>query len=146
GSTLNGLINIGVVMLRRDLDFKRDFMLGFYAKVVTVIPTIALALLYRSYWALVVGPIIGRAVEVLISYIMHPFRPRLCLSGWQRFLTFSLWMTPSNIASYLSNRADVFIVGYIANTAQLGIYNVASELSRMATAEVVIPMSRAIYP
>lgn len=146
GSTLNGLINIGVVMLRRDLDFKRDFMLGFYAKVVTVIPTITLALLYRSYWALVVGPIIGRALEVLISYVMHPFRPRLRLSGWQRFLTFSLWMTPSNIASYLSNRADVLIVGYIASTAQLGIYNVASELSRMATAEVVIPMSRAIYP
>jgi O-antigen/teichoic acid export membrane protein len=46
----------------------------------------------------------------------------------------------------LTRKADVFIVGFIANTSQLGIYNVASELSRMATAEVVIPMSRAIFP
>jgi O-antigen/teichoic acid export membrane protein len=146
GSVLHGLNNIGVVMFRRDLEFRKDFVLGFFSKVVTVIPTVALALYLQSYWALVFGPIIGDVLGVIISYVMHPFRPRLSLVDWRRFAVFSAWIIPSNIALFLTKKADVFVVGFVANTAQLGIYNVASELSRMATAEVVIPMSRAIFP
>jgi len=146
GSILNGLSNIGVVMFRRDLEFKKDFILGFCAKVVTVIPTVALAVYLQSYWALVIGPIIGDVIGVAISYAMHPFRPRLCLKDWRRFVAYSIWIAPSNIALFLTKKADVFIVGYFASTSQLGIYNVASELSRMATAEVVTPISRAIFP
>lgn len=146
GSVLSGFNNIGTVMFRRDLDFRRDFLFGFYSKVATVVPTIVLALVWRSYWALVVGPILGHLLEVLISYRMHPFRPRLSLTGWRRFVTFSLWITPANIATFLNQKVDVFVVGGVANTAQMGAYNVASELSRMATAEIVTPMARALYP
>ncbi len=146
GSVITGFSNIGIVMYRRDLEFNKDFLIGFYAKVVTVIPTVTLALYLRSYWALVIGPIVGNLIGVAISYLMHPFRPRPCLAQWRRFVVFSMWVAPSGIALYLSKKVDVFIVGFIANTSQLGIYNVASELSRMATAEVVIPMSRALLP
>lgn len=146
GSVLAGLNNIGTVMFRRDLDFRRDFLFGLYSKVATVVPTIVLALAWRSYWALVIGPIVGHLLEVLISYRMHPFRPRLSLAGWRSFVTFSLWMTPTHIATFLNQKVDVLVVGGIAHTAQMGAYNVASELSRMATAEIVTPMARALYP
>lgn len=146
GSVLGGLTNIGVVMFRRDLDFRSDFLYGFFGKVLTVIPTIVLALMYRSYWALVAGQLIGQALEVAVSYLMHPFRPRPSLAGWRRFVRYSLWITPAHIATFLNQKADVFVVGYLASTAQMGAYNVASELSRMATSEIVTPMSRAIFP
>lgn len=146
GGVIAGFSNIGVLMFRRDLDFKSDFLFGFYSKVLTVIPTIILALIYRNYWALVAGVLIGHALEVAVSYLMHPFRPRFRISEWRQFLSFAVWITPANVANFLNQKTDVFIVGYIGNTAQLGAYNVASELSRMATAEIVIPMARAIYP
>jgi len=146
GSLIAGFGNIGTVMFRRDLDFKRDFLFGFYSKVVTVIPTIILALTYRSYWALVIGSIIGAALETIVSYVMHPFRPRFTLVKWRKFVSFAMWITPASIADYLNQKADVFIVGHIASAAQFGAYNVASELSRMATAEIVIPIARSILP
>lgn len=146
GSIIGSFSNVGILMFRRDLDFKSDFFFGFYSKVLTVIPTIILALMYRSYWALVAGGIIGSLLEVTVSYVMHPFRPRFGLGHWRQFLSFAMWITPANFANFLNQKTDVFVVGYIANTAQLGTYNVASELSRMATAEIVIPMARAIYP
>lgn len=146
GSIVGSFSNIGILMFRRDLDFKSDFLFGFYSKVLTVIPTIILALIYRSYWALVAGTIIGRVLEVGVSYLMHSFRPRFGLGQWRQFFAFAMWMTPANFASFLNQKTDVFVVGYVANTAHLGAYNVASELSRMATAEIVIPMARAIYP
>jgi lipopolysaccharide exporter len=146
GGLIRGFSNIGVIMFRRDLDFRSDFLVGFYSKVVVVVPTIILALTFRSYWALVAGNIIGAALAVMVSYLMHPFRPRLHLARWREFTAFAIWITPASIANYLNQKADVFIVGYVANTAQLGAYNVASELSRMATAEITIPMARALYP
>lgn len=146
GSVITGFQNVGIIMFRRDLNFRRDFLFGFYSKVVIVIPTVLLALAFRSYWALVAGNIIGHALEVIVSYRMHPFRPRLSLHGWRRFVGYSLWITPSSVASYLNKKADVFIVGHSANTAQMGAYNVASELSQMATSEIVTPMSRALFP
>ena len=146
GSAIGGLSNIGTIMFRRDLDFKSDFLIGFYGKVVTVIPTVILALIFRNYWALVAGSIIGTILDVVVSYAMHPYRPRLSLSKWRHFISYAVWITPASVANYLNQKTDVFVVGYVANTAQLGAYNVASELSRMATAEIVIPMARAIYP
>ena len=145
-SIITGFANVGVVMFRRDLDFRRDFMFGFYAKVVSVIPTVVLALVYRSYWALVVGNIIAGLLHLILSYTMHPFRPRLSFAEWRRFVSFSAWITPSHIANYLAQKVDVFVVGYIANTAQMGAYNVAAELSRIASTEIVQPIARAIYP
>lgn len=146
GSVIQGFENVGVIMFRRDLDFRSDFLLGFYSKVVVVVPTVVLALVFRSYWALIAGNILGQAMAVLVSYRMHPFRPRLSLHDWRRFVGYSIWITPSSIATFLNKKADVFIVGHAASTAQMGAYNVASELSQMATSEIVTPMSRALFP
>ncbi len=143
---MNGLGNIGIVMFRRDLDFRRDFIFGLLGKLVHVVPTVALALAYRSYWALVAGGILGAAFEIMLSYRMHPFRPRLSLQNWRQFTNYALWITPSNIANFLNKKVDVFIVGFLASTAQLGAYNVAAELSRMATEEIVTPLARATFP
>jgi lipopolysaccharide exporter len=146
GNVLEGFSNIGVVMFRRDLDFRRDFTFNFVAKLLGAIPTVILALIFRSYWALVAGTLISNAIGVATGYVMHPFRPRLSLARWREFLSFSLWITPSSFANFLGQKADVFVVGYIGSAAQMGAYNVAAELSRMATAEVVTPMARALYP
>lgn len=143
---ISGTQNIATVDFRRALDFGADFRLGVYQKLSTVIPTVALAIYLKNYWALVSGMILGQAIQVVISYWMRPYRPRLSLAKWREFLSYSFWITPANIAGFLNRKADVFVVGSVAATAQMGAYNVASELSAMATGEVVIPMARALYP
>lgn len=146
GSVIGAFGNIGTLMFRRDLDFRSDFLFEFYSKAVGAVPTLILALIYRSYWSLVAGNIIGTALSVLVSYRIHPFRPRPSLVAWRRFLSFAVWITPASVANYLNQKTDVFIVGHVASAGQFGAYNVASELSRMATAEIVTPMARAVYP
>ncbi len=48
GSVVTGFQNVGVIMFRRDLDFRRDFLFGSYSKVIVVIPTVAMALVFRN--------------------------------------------------------------------------------------------------
>ena len=143
---LAGLQNVATIDFRRELDFRRDFMFGVYDKLSGTIPTIGFAFYFRSYWALVWGILVGQAIQVVVGYWMRPFRPRLSLRKWREFFSYSVWITPANIASFLNGKADVFVVGAIASTAQMGAYNVASELASMATGEVVMPMARALYP
>ncbi len=123
GSIIMSLSNIGTVMYRRDLDFRKDFIFEVVGKVLHVLPVFVLALIWRSYWALIIGRLIGHVLDVLFSYRMHPFRPRLSLQGWRQFASYSVWILPVNIA-----------------------YNVASELSRMATVEIASPLARAVFP
>jgi lipopolysaccharide exporter len=146
GGVFIGLNNIGLVMFRRDLNFRMDFLTGLLTKVFSVVPTLVLVLIYRSYWALVVGTLVGAACETVLSYVVHPYRPRLTLARWREFASYSIWTTPAHVASYLNKKADVFIVGYLGSTAQMGTYNVASELAHMATAELAQPLMRSVYP
>lgn len=146
GAVIGGFRNIGVINFRKELEFDKDFKFELLLKFSAFVVTLSLAFYFRTYWALVFGTIVGSLVGVIWSYVMHPYRPRLSLSAWREFLTFSMWITPSGIANFLNKKADTFIVGHIGSASELGVYNVASELSGMATNEIVQPIGRALYP
>lgn len=143
---LAGTENIGMTLVRKELDFTKDFRFIIYKRLLNLSITIPLALLLRNYWALVIGQLSGTAFGVLLSYRMHPYRPRLSLTHVREYLKFSLVIIPFNIGKFLNNKVDVFVVGGIGNTAQMGIYNIASELSAMVTREIIIPTGRGLYP
>ena len=145
-SVAQGLSNIATVDFRKNLDFAKDFRFELYARLSGFILTVALAFTLRSYWALVIAMIAGGVARSGFSYLMHPFRPRLSLVHWRQFLTFSMWVTPGSVANYLNNRLDSFVIGAVNTAAQLGIYHVASEMSRMVTSELAIPIQRALFP
>ena len=66
---LMGFENIGVALFRRDLDFAKDFRFGVYEKLAQVVVTITLAVMFRNYWALVLGAIFGMMIAIAISYV-----------------------------------------------------------------------------
>lgn len=138
--------NIGVVLIRKELDFARDFRYQVILKLADVLVTIGLALWLRSYWALALAQPISALNSVAVSYLVHSFRPSLCLTGYRRFLRFSVNVVLSNVARFLGNKVDVFMVGSIGNSSQMGIYNVAAELSSMPARELTVSVGRALFP
>jgi O-antigen/teichoic acid export membrane protein len=50
------------------------------------------------------------------------------------------------VGTYLRNKLDAFFVGRIAGVSQMGSYSVASDLSAIATNEMVMPLGRALFP
>src|SRR3546814_2470312 len=59
--------------------------------------------LFRS--ALIIGTLAGKALRVVLSYVMHSFRPRLSLAAWREIMNFSKWMLVTGIASF-ANRSE----------------------------------------
>ncbi len=138
--------SVGLNLLRKELNFAADFYFNLANRVVVLIATLALAFWWRSYWAIVIGSVIGNVFGLFYSFKVHPYRPRLSLAKAREYLTFSLVMIPLNVAFFFTQRVDAFVVGRFSTAAVLGVYNVAAELATMLTIDLVQQISRGLYP
>jgi O-antigen/teichoic acid export membrane protein len=144
-SVVEGYQNIGIVDLRKDLKFRREFHFMLSQRIVSFVVTLVLAVNLRDYWALLAGIAAGRITGTIASYFMSAYRPRHCLSEWRPLLSFSKWLLVNNILSMLQ-RADAYIIGRYFGAHDLGVYNVSAEIASLPSTELVAPIQRAIYP
>src|SRR6185503_8942224 len=56
------------------------------------------------------------------------------------------WLLFNNISNLGRDRSADFIVGRIAGSQALGLYNIALEIVTLPTTELVAPVNRAAYP
>lgn len=146
GPLLGGLENIGVVEFRKELNFRREFIFQVSKKLVSVAIVIPLALLWRNYWALVVGTVLARAFGVGLSYLMHPFRPRITLEKFAEMFQFSRWLLFNNAVAFFKERSTDFFVGRRLGPSALGLYNISYEFANLPTTELSAPINRALLP
>lgn len=144
---VTGFTNIGMTALvRKELDFARDFRFNLYRRMLSFFSVVGFAFWLRDYWALVYGQMLFAVYGLVLSYIMHPYRPRWNLSKAREFLAFSLAIIPINFAKYWRDRADILVVGKIGSAAALGVYSVASEMAALISQEIAKPVGRALLP
>lgn len=143
---IGSLANVGCVDFRRNLQFRREFLFSFYRRLLTLPIAIGLAFWLRSYWALVLGTLAGSLVSLLLSYGMHPFRPRWSLGQRAELFGFSKWLFLSNLLGFLIERAPDFMIGKMRGPRELGLFSIASEFGRLPAAELVAPINRAAFP
>ena len=143
---LQGLRNIGVINFTKNLNFRKEFQLRISRKISAVCVVIPLAFVWRDYWALIAGLLAGRVVELVLSYVMHSYRPRLALSEWRSLFGFGKWMLINNAMTFLGSKLDTLLIGKFMDAKMVGIYNVSFEISNLPTTELLQPIARALYP
>jgi O-antigen/teichoic acid export membrane protein len=143
---LGGFGNIGPVAFRKDLQFHKEFYFLLAKKLTGFTVCMILAFMLRNYWALVWGTVAGRILEVLLSYRVHPYRPRFCLSGRKELFGFSMWLFVNNAIFFAYHRMADFIISKVAGSHALGVYTLAYELSNLPTTELIAPINRAVLP
>jgi len=118
----------------------------FYKRITGFVATMIAAYLMQTYWALVVGTLAGRLIGTLISYRMHAMRPRLSFVKFREIFAISQWMLVRSAGQYLDGSLHKILVGGRADSAVLGGYTLASEISAMPSTELLAPINRALYP
>ncbi|NIO87199.1 MAG: oligosaccharide flippase family protein, partial [Candidatus Aminicenantes bacterium] len=68
---------MGVICLRKELEFDKLFIFQLVGSVADFIVAVVGAILLRNVWALVYGKIAGSIAMLLMSYLIHPYRPKL---------------------------------------------------------------------
>lgn len=145
-TAVQGFDNIGIVAFQKDLEFHKEFWLGLARKLAGFVTTVGLAYLYTSYWALIAGVLAMRVTSLVLSFTMHPYRPRLCWEAAGELFNYSKWLLLNNILIFLNNRGTDFIIGRVSGARSLGLYAVSYELANLPTTELVYPISRAVFP
>lgn len=143
---LSGLANPRRVMLQKDLVFWQDFVLNVSQKLVGVVASITIALIYRSYWALIIGTIAGQIANVVISYTALPFLPRPTLRHFRELWSFSVWLTLGQVINTINWRFDQLLIGKFLGRADLGYYTVGDNLAQLPTREATLPLTQTLYP
>lgn len=146
GPLLSGAENIGVVAFRKELDFRREFRFQISRKLIGFCVVVPLAFVLRNHWALVAGTLVSKLAATIISYLMHPFRPRLTLSQFRPMLHFSRWLLFNNFVSFLKERSSDFFIGRLLGPQALGIYSIGYEFAHLPSTELSAPINRALLP
>jgi O-antigen/teichoic acid export membrane protein len=143
---LEGFLNVGVVDFRKHLNFRKEFILRFSGRLAGVVATIALAFLWQDYWALVIGQAVNRTVRIVLSYRLHPYRPRLSLEAWRDLLHYSKWLFFNGIVLFGSQRGATFVVGAFLNPTFVGIFALAREISLLVSQAFIAPIKHTYFP
>jgi len=146
GAVVGGFENIGTVAFRKELNFRMEFIYLFIKRIAVFAVVITLALTLRSFWALIFATIAGKAMAVLISYLLHPYRPKFSLAARGDLFNFSKWLFLSNLIQFLGHRSTDFVLGRTVGSYGLGIYNLAAEIATMPSTELIAPLNRAVFP
>ncbi len=143
---MGGAENIGTLDFRRDLNFGRVFGYNFYAKLFSFVITITLAVVLRNYWALVAGILCGQFARTALSYIMHPYRPRISFAKMSEIWSFSIWTFIRSMGTYFLTQVDVIAVGGATGTSSMGRYTMAKDIAGSPTYEIIQPMVSVLFP
>ena len=146
GTAFECAANIGVVDLQKNFQFNRQFVYLIGPKLIAVIVTVALALIWRSYWALVAGILSSKLVKVMLSYALVRYRPAFSLARARALIHFSKWLLLNNVCIFLNLQIDTFIIGRMLGAQALGLFSLTKEVAMLPTTELVWPLAQVILP
>jgi PST family polysaccharide transporter len=143
---LSGMANPRFVTFERDLVYSKLAVSSLGAKVVSVGVSVLIAVLYRSYWALVLGMLAAHLVTTILSYVLKPYRPSISLARFSTIFGFSGWLSLATIATTLSMETDKIIVGRLVGIVDAGRYFMTQRIGVVPTRELISPLQRVLFP
>ena len=145
---VGGFQNIGLVMLRKEISFKRIFWYELTTNVMGIALTVALAIVMRNVWALVIGLLITGVLGTILSYVFHSYRPRLVFEkrALHHVLSAGKLTLLIAIALYVLNMADNVMVGRLLGSNALGNYSLAFNIASAPISVLVFSLSNVLFP
>lgn len=146
-SVLIGAIkNPKFVVFSRNLIFWPGSIIVMAGKIAGFAITIPLAIIYQSYWALILGTIGTQLMTTLLSYAFKPYFPRIDLSEYRDLLQFSIWLTFGKIVQAFLWRSDGFLLGFFMSVGNVGFVSFGQRLSNQLINEISQPIGAVLFP
>ena len=135
---LGGLVNIGVIYFRKELEFHKQFVYDLVPAGLSLIVGVALAYRLRSVWALIWAGMATAVVQCILSYIIHPYRPRVRFDGPQaaELFRFGRWVLAMSVVDFLAMQGDRAVLAKLLGASVLGVYSVASTFAGLPASEI----------
>lgn len=119
--------SIQMALFKRSLDFKTLFIVRIVGILIPLVVTIPLALITRSYWALIIGMIALNACNAIILTWKSTWKPKWFYDTkiFREMFSFTMWSMVEAITIWLTGYLDIFIIGTVLDTYYMGVYRTA---------------------
>ena len=145
---IHAFANIGVVYFQKELEFNKVFIYRFIGVFTNFIVAILAAFILRSVWALVLGLFAENVVNLIVSYLIHSYRPHFSkdFGKAKELFSFGRWVLGSNILVFFGEHIDDILVGRVLSAVALGFYQMAYRISNMLETEITQVISSVAFP
>jgi O-antigen/teichoic acid export membrane protein len=143
-----GLNSIGLICLRKDLDFYRLSISEIIPTLVQVLLVIPLAYFLKNAWAIAISGVFSSLVACMISYMLHPYRPRLVFERKKALNMFHYgkWVFGTTILVMIAEQGTTMVAGYYLGMVVLGYYNRATVFSKQISQQIAQFVWRMGFP
>jgi len=142
---VGGFANVGMAQFFKAMDFRTVFLASVSSRAAALIVAVVVALVTKSFWAILVGYLTQRIFDVALSFLLHPRRPKLGLKSAGEIGEHSKWLILQGILFQIWLRADVFVIGKIAGPAALGPYYLAKMIAELIGTELGTALRVALF-
>ncbi len=119
------------------------------SQILGMIIAVICALIFRSFWAIILSTLIGQLIGTIISYFIYPdasqrfrFSRARAAELWQ----FSRFITGSTMLTLLITQGDKLVLGRAFPLEMMGIYVIAAGLAMAPVGLVTAYAGRVLYP
>jgi PST family polysaccharide transporter len=141
-SISRGLYSPCVAGYHRELSYWRDLVMEVGGKATGFAVSTATALLTGSYWAIALGTVACPIMQVAISYIVAPYRPRLTLARLRVFKGFLGWLSAAQMITAVNWQFERLLLGKIQSTKNLGLFSTANDVAMIPFMALFGPLMR----
>jgi lipopolysaccharide exporter len=143
-----GAQNIGIIFFRKELLLKKQFLFELIPVIIQLIVIVPIAIFIRNYWVLVMGGLIKRGMELILSYLLHQYRPKLSfnIDKARSLYNFGKWIFIRGlIGTLMTNGISLFIGKYFGLNI-LGLFNRAELFSTVVFVLLIQIVWKVGYP
>jgi len=139
---------VHLVLLARNLDFRRKLVPDMGRALVKGAVAITAAVLGFGVWSLVWGQLAGVAASAVLVRIVVPWRPRMEIHRKlvRPLLRFGMPLMVTNIQNAIWVNLDYIVIGRMLGDAALGVYTLAYRLPELLIQSIWRVVAGAAFP
>ncbi|MCI1720524.1 MAG: lipopolysaccharide biosynthesis protein [Bacteroidales bacterium] len=150
---INAIGLVQIVVLTRDVDFKRQSIANIVSTFVGGVIAIFLAVKGYGVWSLVWQQIIKQFVNTLLLWVLCSWRPAFLFStsgfsmkSCKDMFGFGSKLLASGILSMLFDNASYIVIGKFYSSKQLGLYTRGEQFTNFLSLNYTYAVQRATFP
>ncbi len=135
---LRGASNIGTLFFSRQLDFKKMFWVRAARTLLRILVFIPAIFIFKNVWALALSQIGGALAFLVVSFVSHPYRPRVRwdASKLKELIRYGKWITAFAMTGFVMTEGDDLFVSLYFGITALGVYQLAFDISNLPTTKI----------
>lgn len=144
----SGFQNTGIVLLDKELNFKKKAMFTLAIDISNIIFSVIFAFVLRNIWALAIGYIAGSFIGLVTSYRIQAFKPsfKFDFRIAKELFQFGKHVFGAGIFMFFVTQGDNAVVGKVLGMGPLGFYAFAYNLSILPVTAITYLISQISIP